>query len=246
MTPTILITGAAGGIGQALCKFFKDKEYFVIALDKVVCNEVACDNFIKADLEKFCQSTEYQDEIVETIYKSLEDKGLNGLINNAAVQIIKSTDNLTIDDWHKTLDINLIAPFLLTKLFLPQLESTFGSVVNIASIHSQLTKPQFVCYATSKSALVGLTKSMAVDLGSRIRVNAICPAAVETPMLISGFEGDEESLKELNSKHPLNRLAQPEEIAEAAFFLVSQTSSFITGTTLNVCGGISSRLHDPI
>ena len=139
-----------------------------------------------------------------------------------------------------------MAPFLLTQFLLPKLESVSGSVVNIASIHAQLTKPQFVCYATSKAALVGLTKSMAVDLGPRIRINAICPAAVETPMLVDGFKGKEDFFKELSQKHPLNRLAKPEEVAYTAYFLVSQQSAFMTGESLNLCGGISGRLNDPV
>jgi NAD(P)-dependent dehydrogenase (short-subunit alcohol dehydrogenase family) len=246
MTPTVLVTGAAGGIGRALCQVFKEQGYFVIASDWAVADDLACDDFVVADLKQLCQVADYREQVIQDIRRCLRGQGLNALINNAAMQIVKPTDDLTVEDWHATLDVNLVAPFLLTQLLLSDLEQVSGAVVNMASIHAQLTKPEFVCYATSKAALVGLTKSMAVDLGPRIRVNAICPAAVETPMLLAGFEGKEEKLKELSEHHPIGRLAQPLEIAEAAIFLASRKSLFMTGEVLNICGGIGVRLHDPV
>jgi NAD(P)-dependent dehydrogenase (short-subunit alcohol dehydrogenase family) len=125
------------------------------------------------------------------------------------------------------------------------LSNANGSVVNISSIHSTLTKPGFVCYATSKAALGGLTKSAAVELGAKVRINAINPAATATPMLVAGFEDKESALRELGSMHPLGRIAEPEEIARTAVFLASEKASFINGACLNVDGGISARLHDP-
>jgi len=245
MEQAVVITGAAGGIGQTLCQLFKQQGYVVIASDRIEAEGIACDTFVPADLQKLCQVTEYREQVIQTIRGHLPGEELHALINNAAVQIVKSTDDLTVEDWHTTLDVNLVAPFLLTQMLLPELERASGSVVNVASIHAQLTKPGFVCYATSKAALVGLTKSMAIDLGPRIRVNAICPAAVETPMLLAGFEGQQQNLQDLADYHPIKRLAHPMEIAEAAGFLISGKSSFMTGEVLNICGGITARLHDP-
>ena len=246
MAQTVFITGAVGGIGRSLCQVFKDKDYFVVASDRIGAYNVVCDDFVQADLEQFCQVSTYRDQIMQEIRDALQGRELNALINNAAIQIVKATDDLTVGDWHTSLDVNLVAPFLLTQQLLPELEKASGAVVNIASIHAQLTKPEFVCYATSKAALVGLTKSLAVDLGPRIRVNAICPAAVETPMLLAGFEGDKNALKNLASMHPMNRIARTEEIADVAVFLVSGMSNFMTGEVLNICGGIDARLHDPV
>jgi NAD(P)-dependent dehydrogenase (short-subunit alcohol dehydrogenase family) len=144
------------------------------------------------------------------------------------------------------LNVNLVAPFLLVQALLQELENANGSVINIASIHAQVTKPEFVCYATSKTALVGLTRSMAVDLGGRVRINSICPAAVSTPMLMAGFEGKDDRFKELSRMHPLGRIGTPDEIAQVALFLASPAASFITGAAINVDGGIGSRLHDPV
>jgi NAD(P)-dependent dehydrogenase (short-subunit alcohol dehydrogenase family) len=102
-----------------------------------------------------------------------------------------------------------------------------------------------VCYATSKAALVGLTRALAVDLGSRVRVNAINPAAVATPMLLDGFKGKEALYAALGGMHPLGRIAEPAEIAQVALFLASRKAAFITGAAFDVDGGILSRLHDP-
>jgi NAD(P)-dependent dehydrogenase (short-subunit alcohol dehydrogenase family) len=141
--------------------------------------------------------------------------------------------------------VNLIAPFVLIRELLSCLSNANGSVVNINSIHGTLTKPGFVCYATSKAALGGLTKSTAVELGGQVRVNAINPAATATPMLVAGFEDKESALRELGRMHPIGRIAKPEEIAQAAVFLASEQASFITGACLNVDGGMAARLHDP-
>jgi NAD(P)-dependent dehydrogenase (short-subunit alcohol dehydrogenase family) len=134
----------------------------------------------------------------------------------------------------------------LTQKLFSLLEKARGSVVNISSIHAKLTKPEFSCYATSKAALLGLTKSMAVELGSKVRINAICPAAVSTPMLLAGFDGQSEAYEILSSMHPVGRIAEPSEVAKLALFLASKDAQFINGSSLELDGGIGSRLHDPV
>ena len=125
------------------------------------------------------------------------------------------------------------------------MEHTGGSVVNIGRIHSKLTKPGFLSYATSKSALTGLTQSLAVDLGARIRVNEIQPAATDTEMLRKGFKNDPAAYDRLKGYHPLQCIASPDNIASAVIFLLSDKSSFISGSILSVDGAIGCRLHDP-
>lgn len=245
MRKNVLITGANGGIGKALCKTFVEAGYFVIASDKVA-GDCVCDIFIQADIEALSSNSEYRNSIFAKVREYLNNQGLFGLINNAAIQILGKTEEVQIEHWRQTLDINLIAPFLLIQALLPELKKARGSVVNISSVHSINTKPGFVCYATSKTALVGLTKAMAVDLGPNVRINAICPGATATPMLLSGFDGKHEEFKQLSKIHPLERIAEPKEIAQVALFLVSEQASFITGASLNVDGGIGVRLHDPV
>lgn len=205
MSQAVLITGANGGIGQALCQSFKEAGYVVIASDRVAGNCV-CDAFIQADVEVFCTDSQYREDILSKVRYYLPDSGMFGLINNAAIQILGKTEEIQVEQWHHTLNTNLVAPFLLIQGLLPELKKAGGSVVNIASVHATNTKPGFVCYATSKSALVGLTKAMAVDLGAAVRMNAICPAATATPMLLAGFEGKEEEFRQLSRMHPLGEL----------------------------------------
>ena len=175
----------------------------------------------------------------------LGNGGLHVLINNAATQIVAPVEQLTTDDWHTTLDVNLISPFLLTQALLSELQKAQGSIINIASIHARLTKPHFAAYATSKAALVGLTRSLAVELGGRVRVNAICPAAIATSMLEAGFEANPHGLAKLASHHPSGCIGTTEDVARAALFLAEAEGAFLIGDVLGLDGGIASRLHDP-
>ena len=160
--------------------------------------------------------------------------------------MLNRTADVRVSDWDETLETNLIAPFLLIQSLLPDLERARGSVVNIASVHATATKPGFVCYATSKAALVGMTRVLAVDLGPRVRINCISPAATATPMLMAGFADKPAQFLELGQMHPMERIAEPAEVAQTAIFLASEQASFITGACLSVDGGIAGRLHDPV
>lgn len=243
MKKTALITGALGGIGQALCKVFQGENWFVIGTDiRIKDTAPHCNFAMHIDLDRLCKEDSYKQEILEKI--SLQTSQLDVLINNAAVQLLDHTENIKLADWYETMNVNLTAPMLLSQLFLPMIEKAKGSIVNIASIHQQLTKPRFVSYATSKSALVGLTKAMAVDLQGRIRVNCISPAAIETDMLRAGFNNDESALSALKRLHPVQRIGYPEEVARLALFLASEEAKFINGANLQLDGGISSVLHD--
>lgn len=240
-----LITGALGGIGQALCSEFQKAGYFVIGTDKRE-GKCACDAFLNIDVRELYGSEAARQKLATDVRAITGTHGLKVLVNNAATQILNRTDDVKVLDWDDTLQTNLVAPFLLLQGLLPELEKAKGSVVNIASIHSVATKPGFVCYATSKAALVGMTRALAVDLGPRVRVNAINPAATATPMLLAGFEGKSREFDELAKKHPLERIAQPWEVAKTAIFLASEDAAFITGAVLHIDGGIGGRLHDPV
>ena len=240
---TAVITGASGGIGHALCAEFGRVGYRVIATDVIRATEFSCDHFVEADLKAICREEGRLKRFVQEL--GLPASGLTVLINNAAVQILNRTETVSRQDWRDTLDVNVLAPFLLTQALLQYLERAGGSVVNIGSVHAAATKPGFVCYATSKAALVGLTRALAVDLGGRVRVNAINPAAVATPMLLEGFKGKNSQFATLGGMHPVGRIAVPAEIAQAAIFLASPHAAFVTGAAFDVDGGILSRLHDP-
>ena len=241
-----LVTGAAGGIGRALVQTFGEAGYCVIATDLVEApQDLECYHYIQADLAKFVADDAYADSIVAEIREALDHAELEALINNAAIQILGGVEGLNRQHWRSTLDVNLLAPFLLVQALLPELENAKGSVVNISSIHSNLTKPNFVAYATSKAALSGMTRALAVDLGARLRVNAIEPAAIETEMLYAGFAGQPERYQQLERCHPQERIGRPEEVARLALALVDSDIGFLHGACIGLDGGIAHRLLDP-
>lgn len=242
-----VITGSAGSIGRALCTVFKAAGYKVIGIDIKDQGAVEADEWLHGDLIQFVADDDYRDQMLGAIKAASGEAIIGVLCNNAAEQRLARTEDVSINDWQVSLDVNLTAPFLLAQGLLRDLEDAGGSVVNIASIHARLTKPEFVAYATSKSGLIGLTKALAVDLGGRVRVNAICPAAIDTPMLREGFEGRSSSdLDSLRLCHPAGRIGQPEEVAELALWLAGPRASFVSGACYEIDGAISSRLHDPV
>jgi len=241
--PTVLVTGAAGGIGKSICEVFLETGYRVIGVDRcetaklpyeMLCFDISRLACADASCESFYQRVE---ELVEG--------RLDVLVNNAAVQIIKSIEAITANDWDKTLNTNLLAAFWLIQHFLPLLREAKGSVVNIASVHATVTKPEFIAYATSKGALVSLTRALAVELAPDVRVNAVLPAATDTAMLRAGFEDNPQGLQTLGNYHPLGHIAHPREVAQVVLFLASAKASFVTGSAVSVDGGIGACLHDP-
>lgn len=200
---------------------------------------------MQADLETFVEDELYAAVIIAQIREVLRENRLHALINNAAIQILGGADSLTRNEWRSTLDVNLMAPFLLTQAFLPELERADGAVVNISSIRTRLTKANFVAYATSKAALSGMTRAMAVDLGPRVRVNTIELAAIETRMLKEGFRGNPSDYAQLANCHPQKRMGNPEELAELVLAVAAGGMDFMHGACISLDGGIGSRLFDP-
>jgi NAD(P)-dependent dehydrogenase (short-subunit alcohol dehydrogenase family) len=242
---TALITGAAGGIGHALVQTFHDAGYQVIATDIAEKPpDLACATYIPADLARYAQDETYASQINAALHGTLNGQ-LDTLIHNAAIQILGGADSLNRQDWQTTLNVNLLAPFLLSQALLPELEQAKGSIINIGSIHARLTKKSFVAYATSKAALAGMTRALAVDFGPRVRVNCIEPAAIETAMLKAGFEGKPELYAQLEHSHSQQRIGQPEEVARLALTIAEGGMNFLHGACIGLDGGIGSRLFDP-
>jgi NAD(P)-dependent dehydrogenase (short-subunit alcohol dehydrogenase family) len=245
-TKWVLITGALGGIGQALVSEFTGKGYQVVATDLLNCNE-PCDNvyFMQLDLEAFVLSEAYAAEFYSKVNNITSGKGISTLINNAAVQILADTSQLTREQWQTSFNVNVTAPFFLSQLFIDDLVKNKGAIVNISSIHATQTKKEFVAYATTKAALSSMSRNMVLDLGDRIRINTIEPAAIATDMLKAGFAGKEEQYRKLETFHPLGRIGTPNEIAVLAFFLSSDAAGFVQGACISVSGGIQGCLSDP-
>lgn len=238
-----LITGAAGGIGRALVAVFEAQGWRVVSTDRVPLDRAG---HVVGNLADLSRPDAAGGAALIAALRAETRGELSAIVHNAAFQVVKPTLELSPEDWQTTLTVNLMAPFWLTQAFLPELSRRHGSVLAISSIHERLTKPGFVAYATSKSALSGMVRAMAVDLGGRVRVNAICPAAIGTPMLKAGFDDQPEAFAQLEAHHPVGRIGTPEEVAELAAFICSERAPFMTGACLDLSGGISGRLHDPV
>lgn len=241
-----LITGALGGIGRALVSEFILQGYQVIATDIVDSHELDANvHFIQLDLNTFVLDESYANEFYKKISILTVGKGISTLVNNAAVQILAETSQLTRKQWNTSFNVNLSAPFFLSQLFLNDLSRNNGAIVNISSIHATQTKKNFVAYATTKAALSAMTRNMVLDVGSKVRVNAIEPAAIATEMLKAGFDGKEAEYQELERYHPLGRVGTPNEVAKLAVFLASESAGFVQGACISASGGIQGCLSDP-
>lgn len=241
----VLVTGAGGGIGTALCSAFRAAGYRVIATDSAL-RECDCDEFVVLELARFVGDEDTRRGFRRAVETALAGATLRVIVNNAAVQILGAAGEVPLDAFRRSLDVNVSAPYALVACFMDSLVGHDGVVLNIGSVHAQLTKPGFFAYGVSKAALAGLTRSMALDLAPRgIRVNEIRPGATATPMLLAGFATDPEALAEVADMQPLGRLGQPSEIAAMAVFLASRQAAYVTGAAIQVDGGIGARLHDP-
>tara|TARA_Y100001978_G_C23603601_1_gene389984 strand:- start:40 stop:810 length:771 start_codon:yes stop_codon:yes gene_type:complete len=248
---TVLVTGAAGAIGYEITRFLNESGYEVIGTDhpdKMPKKDLLdfCCSWIPQDLENLCRDESNVKEFCDSVLLKSRNSPFVGIVNNAAIQILKEFSNLTLKDWMSSLEVNLIAPILLGKNLLNELAKNSGSIVNIGSIHSCLTKSNFVAYATSKAALSGLTRSMAVELGNKVRVNGVDPAAISTPMLDIGFLNKNELKLKLNSYHPTGFIGNPKDVALSVKFLLDSSNSFLNGCIIDLNGGIKNRLHDPL
>lgn len=245
----VLVTGANGKVGRALCEVFSQADCCVIATDQMAkVADLNADAFFQIALENFVQKEPLRRQFRDDVVEFLQERGvkLKGLVNNAAVQVLDHVGDLQLEQFEHTMRVNVSAPLMLTQLFLQELVTEKGAVVNIGSIHAKATKERFVSYATSKAALRGLTQAMAVDLGpSGITVNVIEPAALDTEMLREGFADNLEGLTALKRYHPIGRIGEAAEVAKLAHFLVSGECGFLTGAVIPLDGAIGARLHDP-
>lgn len=246
--PILLITGAAGGIGQATVKVFTEKGWKVIGVDRKPQYEAfpASGIYIQADISK--------PEQIEAIYQQVfaVTDTLDAVVNNAALQIAKPLIETTAEEWDLVMASNLRSVFLGAKLAYPLLKAKGGgAIVNVSSVHAVATSANISAYAASKGGLLALTRAMAIEFAlDGIRVNAILPGAVDTPMLRAGLDrghvghGDMlDRLENLARKTVNGRVGQPEEIARSIYFLADDSqSSFMTGQALIVDGGATARL----
>ena len=247
-TKTVFITGAAGGIGRATVQLFASKGWRVIGVDISPFGEnfPADGLFIQADISR--------GDAMEEIFAQAQQftDSLEAVVNNAAFQIAKPILETSVEEWDAVMAANLRSVFLGVKLAHPLLKARGGgAVVNVSSVHAIQTSADIAAYAASKGGMLALTRAMAIEFApDEIRVNAILPGAVDTPMLRDGLErghvgdGDVQSrLENLARKTVSGKVGRPEEIANAIYFLAdNEQSSFMTGQPMVVDGGATARL----
>jgi len=245
---TVLITGAAGGIGRACVDLFNSNGWRVVGVDRSDYGDgyPADGLFIRADISS--------PDAMEAIFAETRafTPSLHALVNNAAMQIAKPLLQTSVEEWDAVMASNLRSVFLAVKLAHPLLVAAGGgAVVNVSSVHAVQTSADIAAYAASKGGLLALTRAMAIEFArDEIRVNAILPGAVDTPMLRAGLgrghAGDgaiHERLENLARRTVNGRVGRPDEIAHAIYFLADGgQSSFMTGQALIVDGGATARL----
>lgn len=241
-----LVTGAASGIGEAVAAAFAERGWRVVAVDVAAPErDGPADRIERVDLAE----PGAVEGLVERVEK--EEGRLDALVNNAAVQLPGAVDELELEAWRRTLAVNLTAPFWTIRCAADLLAASGGSVVNVSSVHAEHTSRGMAAYAASKGGLAALTRAAALDLAPRgVRVNAVAPGAVDTPMLRAGLEREhlaekdgEDPVESFARRQPVGRVAEPAEVAEAVLFLADGPgSAFVTGETLVVDGGATVRL----
>ena len=242
MNKNVLVTGGTRGIGEAISREFAKKGYDLI-INYINSNEKAQN--LKQELEKEYNikvlpiQTDISNEIaiknmVDTAIK--EFGKIDVLVNNAGIVIDKEFEDRTVEEWKKTLDINLIAPFVLTKLVGKEMiKQKSGAIINISSTNGINTYyPTSVDYDASKSGLISLTYDSAVQFAPYVRVNCVAPGWVNTEM---NKELPEDFVKEETERILVKRFAEPKEIAKVVTFLASEDASFVNSTVIKVDGG---------
>lgn len=244
---TVVITGGCSGIGRSTAQMMAQAGASVVILDingnggAIAASIGAKVSFIHCDVSSSQQ--------VESAFHSIGKQfgAIDVLVNNAGIQSYGNVVETTEQEWDRTMNINLKSMFLCSKYAIPLMtRQTTAAIVNVASVKSFIVQDREVAYVTSKTAIIGLTRSIAADFGPRIRCVAVCPGAVRTPLLtdeLDKLENREQVTRDTENIHLLKRIAEPEEIASFILFLASDQGGFATGQAFRVDGGIGVRVE---
>ena len=244
---TVLVTGAAGGSGAAIAQAFLQEGSYVIASDII---KPAWGTPFEERLNRVILDVCDESSVVQLI-DSIKKNGrvINVLVNNAGIAIGCPIEEMTLEIWNKNMTVNATGTFFCTREIVKLLlsESIPGSIINISSIAGKNGFPNAAAYCASKSAIIGFTRSLAVELGPKdITINAICPGSVDTPMIskvvdfLSEDSGrsKQETRKNMMATIPMRRFQTPEDVASLVLFLSSDGARNINGESINLDGGV--------
>ena len=248
---TIVVTGGALGIGGSVCEILAERGASVSILDwDEKAGIETCSRIVQSGGRANFQKVNVSDAnaVAEAIDTTHEEFGtINSLVVSAGIQRYGTA--ITTDDgqWEEVLGVNLKGAWNAARAVIPYiLEAGGGSIVNVSSVQALASQQNVLAYTVSKHGLIGLTRSMAMDFAKQgIRVNAVCPGTVDTPMLkwAASLDPNPQSVYDAcNAMHPLGRIAQPCEIAQVVAFLAHENSSFVTGAVWTVDGGLLTQI----
>lgn len=250
-----VITGGSRGIGEAIAKMFgKEGSKIVIADVNEETGNTAIEGLRASGIEAIFVKTDVSNEesVINLMNEAVNAFGsVDVLVNNAAVSIRKSAEDTSFEEWQKVLGVNLNGAFLCSKYAVPEMRKRErGAIVNVASWHADKTITRFAAYAASKGGMTALTRQMALDCGKdNIRVNAVLPSTVDTPMLYETMQNlpdPEEAWKQTLDYQPLGRIATADDIAHACLFLASDEAAYVSGHSLRVDGGTYVKVARPL
>ncbi len=236
----VVVTGAAKGIGRGATEVFLREGAFVTGLDL---DQDAMDAMEHENLVMYtCDVSDSQS--VNQVIKRASDKfgKAEVLVNNAGINPYGTVTETSEELWDKVLNTNLKSAFLMSKAVLPAMvEAQSGVIVNVSSVQAFITQDQVAAYTTSKTAMLGLTRSIAVDYAPHIRCVAVCPGTIDTPMLRSAFQESPDPqavLEECIDMHLVKKIGTPAEVGEFIAYLASDKASFMTGQAFRIDGGL--------
>jgi len=242
LSGVVVVTGAASGLGRESARHFADCGAQVHAVD---INRAGLDEVATPRIEPLVADVSRASDCAAAAARAAAKGPVAGLLNSAGIELHGTVVEMAEADWDRVMNVNLKAIFLLSKHVVPHMIANGGgSIVNISSVQALATQAGVAAYAATKGAVLSLTRVMALDHGKdNIRVTAICPGTIDTPMARANAKAwnpaDPESvLEEWRRKHALKRIGRPIEVARLAAFLISADSSFITGSYHLVDGGL--------